>query len=126
MTYKSTITRPIYLVSQISQWRAEPGAWTGYFAVLNAIYLLWLGCLKFTTAETADVLKWWHASVLWQGLHNVLPLFPSDELVPLIGASIELFAGACLLAYRRGNALRLGALLATVVYSFVSVRSAPS
>lgn len=114
----TTTTRPLNLVSQLSQWRARPGAWTGYFAVLNAIYLLWLGGLKFTTAESADVLKWWHASALWQGLANVLPVFPSDESVPLVGAAVELFAGACLLAYRRSTALRWGALLATLAYGF--------
>lgn len=100
------------------RWRARPGAWTGYFALLNAIYLLWLGCLKFAAAERADVLKWWHASSLWQGLHGVLLVFPTDDLVLAVAVAVELLAGLCLLAYRRRIALRCGALLACAVYGF--------
>jgi len=117
MNYKTT-TRARDFIAQCCQWRARPGIWTGYFALLNALYLLWLGCLKLTTAESADVLKWWHASALWQGLHDVLPVFPPDALVPLAGAGVELVAGVCLLAFRRRTALRWGALLATAVYGF--------
>lgn len=118
MTYPTILQRPLDLLASMQQRGARPGAWTGYFALLNAIYLLWLGGLKFTQAESADVLKWWRASPLWQALYHGVPIFPADDVLPMLGAGVELLAGACLLAYRYRHARRVGALLACAVYAF--------
>lgn len=118
MTTTLTSRGPLALARHLTQWRAPPGAWTGYFALLNAVYLLWLGALKFTPAELADVLKWWHANPLWQGLQHALQVFPPDQVVVAAGAAVELLAGACLLAYRHRTGLRWGALLACSVYAY--------
>jgi uncharacterized membrane protein YkgB len=118
MTTTTTLRRTPGALDQLRQWRAQPGSWTGYFAILNALYLLWLGCLKFNAAEQADVLKWWNASILWQRLYDVLPAFPSGQAVPMFAAGIELLAAACLFGYRSRRALRVGAALACAVYAF--------
>ena len=99
-------------LQRLLRWQAPAGIWTGYFAAVNALYLLWLGALKFTPGEARDVLKWWHGSALWRGL----PL--SDDWLPLLAAAVELAAGVCLLAWRRPSLLRWGALLASLVYGF--------
>lgn len=116
MSHQTTPAQPFHPTARWLRWRARSGAWTGYFALLNATYLLWLGCLKIIPAERADVLKWWHASALWSGLQRALPAFPSDDLVLALAMAAELSAGLLLLAYRRPLALRLGALLASLVY----------
>lgn len=118
MLIKIITGKSCHLTDKVIRWCTRPRAFIGYFALLNALYLLWLAGLKLTAAESADVLKWWHASSLWQALQHALPVFPSDQMVVAAGAAVELSAGLCLLAYRRRAALRWGALLACLVYGF--------
>ncbi|GAB2876049.1 hypothetical protein GCM10027277_51760 [Pseudoduganella ginsengisoli] len=96
-----------------------PAAWSGhalvrYFALLNALYLLWLAGLKLTPSEAADTLRWWHGSTLWQALAGAVP----DTLVLSGTMAAEVAAGACLLFYRRRSPLLWGAALASAIYAF--------
>jgi uncharacterized membrane protein YkgB len=61
--------------------------WTAWFSLLNAAYLTWVGCLKLISTT------------------------------PDFSIAVELLAGACLFAYRSRQGLRIGALLASIVYA---------
>lgn len=101
----------------LAAWQPGRAGLTLYFALLNALYLLWLAGLKLGAAESADVLRWWHASPLWQAVAAALP----DAAVVGTGIAVELGAGLALLAYAlSGRRLYLlaGASLASLAYSY--------
>lgn len=75
------------------QWRAQAGALTAWFALLNAIYLLWIAALKLVSDAPIP-----------------------GEWIGILGVGAELVAGTCLLGYRNRECLRWGALLASLVY----------
>ncbi len=98
----------------LTAWQPTSHQLTVYFALLNALYLLWMAALTMHAGVSTDSLRWWHASPLWQALAGDVP----DQVVVGAGIAVELTAGLCLLCYGRRHALITGAALASLVYSF--------